>query len=389
MRVVQFCRTFSASSETFIYDTVTEMERQGIDCHVLTRSRVNEEERPYDKVHLAKMPGRWNLPRLGYRVLATLGLWGDVETHKWPVFRARLRRHMEGIDPDVVHAQFGPNGVMIAPVSEELGIPLVVTFHGYGISILPRKEKVRRRYRELFDRADALIGVSGHNSSRLRELGAPDDKVYTVHNGSRLDQFTYSNPTDRFDGGTVRLLHVGRLVEKKGPVELVNAFSRARKSVNGQADLRLTIAGDGPLREPMLRRVEELALEEEVDYVGSVPHEEVRCHMRRSHLYTQHCKTASNGDIEGQGVTFIEAQASGLPVVATRSGGVPSVVQDGETGYLVPEEDVEAMADRIVYLARHPEKWEAMGQAGRAHVERHFDLAKQVEKLTRLYEDIS
>jgi glycosyltransferase involved in cell wall biosynthesis len=388
MRVVQFCRTFSASSETFIYDTVREMDRQGIDCHVLTRDRRNEEERPYDKVHLAKMPGRWNLPRLGYRVLATLGLWGDVETHKWPVFRSRLRKHLERINPDVVHAQFGPNGVMIAPVAEALGIPLVVTFHGYDISILPRKEKVRRRYRELFDRADALIGVSEHNSSRLRELRAPDDKVYTIHNGSRLDQFTYSNPTDRFDGGTVRLLHVGRLVEKKAPVELVNSFYRAREKVNGQVDLHLTIAGDGPLREPLLRRVEELDLEKEVDYVGSVPHEEVRCLMQRSHLYTQHCKTASNGAEEGQGVTFIEAQSSGLPVVATRSGGVPSVVQDGETGYLVPEEDVEMMGERIAHLARHPEKWEAMGRAGREHVETHFDLEKQVRKLTRLYEEI-
>jgi colanic acid/amylovoran biosynthesis glycosyltransferase len=181
---------------------------------------------------------------------------------------------------------------------------------------------------------------------------------------------------------------VGRLVEKKGPVELVNAFSLARESGTGQVDLHLTIAGDGPMREPMLRRIDELDLKEEIDYVGSVPHEEVRRLMQRSHLYTQHCKTASNGDIEGQGVTFIEAQASGLPVVATRSGGVPSVVVDGKTGYLVPEEDVEAMAGRIAHLAQQPEKWETMGRAGREYVEEHFDLSKQVRKLTRLYETI-
>jgi glycosyltransferase involved in cell wall biosynthesis len=388
MRVVQFCRSFSGASETFIYDTVTEMKRQGVVCHVVARSRVNEAERPYENVHLVHMPGRWNLSRLWYRFLATLGLQGDVETHKWPVFRARLRRTLRRLDPDAVHAQFGPNGVLIAPVAEALEIPLVVTFHGYDISILPRQEKVRRRYRTLFDSADALIGVSSHNSSRLQELGAPDEKVHTVHNGSQLDQFTYSDPATRFDGRTVRLLHVGRLVEKKGPVELVNAFSLARESGTGQVDLHLTIAGDGPMREPMLRRIDELDLKEEIDYVGSVPHEEVRRLMQRSHLYTQHCKTASNGDIEGQGVTFIEAQASGLPVVATRSGGVPSVVVDGKTGYLVPEEDVEAMAGRIAHLAQQPEKWETMGRAGREYVEEHFDLSKQVRKLTRLYETI-
>jgi glycosyltransferase involved in cell wall biosynthesis len=277
---------------------------------------------------------------------------------------------------------------MIAPVAEALDIPLVVTFHGYDISILPRREKVRRRYREMFERADALIGVSEHNSDRLKELGAPEEKIRTVHNGSRLDQFAYSDPTDRFDGHTVRLLHVGRLVEKKGPVELVNAFALAREKLNDQADLQLTIAGDGPLREPMLRRVEELNLDGKIDYVGEVPHEEAQRLMQRSHLYTQHCKTASDGDVEGQGVTFIEAQASGLPVVATRSGGVPSVVIDGETGYLVPEEDVEAMADRIAHLTQRPEKWKVMGEAGRKHVEKHFDLTKQVRKLVRLYEQI-
>jgi colanic acid/amylovoran biosynthesis glycosyltransferase len=389
MRVVQFCGAFSVSSQTFIYDTVTEMDRQGIDCHVVAKRRVNEENRPYKKVHTVNVPGRWNLPRLWYRALATFGIRGDVETHKWPVFRSRLRRALDRLDPDVVHAQFGPKGVMVAPVTEALNIPLVVTFHGYDISILPRQKKVRRRYRELFERADALIGVSDHNSSRLMELGAPIEKVRTIHNGSRLDQFTYSNPLDRFDGRTVGLLHVGRLVEKKGPLELVNAFSRARERVDGQVDLELTIAGDGPLREPLLRRIEELSLEEEINYAGSVRHEEVRRLLQRSHLYTQHCKTASNGDIEGQGVTFIEAQASGLPVVATQSGGVPSVVVDGEIGYLVPEEDVEAMADRITHLVHHPEKWEPMGRAGRQHVEEQFDLTKQVQKLARLYDEVS
>lgn len=388
MRVVQFCRTFSSTSETFIYDTVTEMDRQGVDCHVLTRSRANEEERPYDKVHLAEMPGRWNLPRLGYRAPATLGLWGDVETHKWPVYRARLRRHLVCIDPDVVHAQFGPNGVMIAPVAEALDIPLIVTFHGYDISILPRKEKVRQRYLDLFDRANVLIGVSDHNSSRLEALGAPMEKIRTVHNGTRLDRFNYTNPSERFDGNSVRLLHVGRLVEKKAPIDLMNAFSLAQDKVGDQVDLRLTVAGNGPLRDQLLRHIEAMGLEREVSYVGGISHEEVQRLMEESHFYVLHSKTASDGDKEGQPLTVIEATATGLPVISTRHSGIPDVVIDGETGYLVAEEDVEAMADRIVHLARHPEKWETMGRAGRDHVEKHFDLAKQVRKLIRQYEAI-
>jgi colanic acid/amylovoran biosynthesis glycosyltransferase len=136
----------------------------------------------------------------------------------------------------------------------------------------------------------------------------------------------------------------------------------------------------------MLAQIEEHALDEWITYVGSVPHQKVQRLMQKSHLYTQHCKTATDGDVEGQGVTFIEAQATGLPVVATRSGGVPSVVVDGETGYLVPEEDTEAMADRIAHLAQHPDSWERLSQNGRKRMEEHFDLTKQVRKLRSLYQ---
>ncbi|WP_118829943.1 glycosyltransferase [Salinibacter ruber] len=388
MRIVQFCKSFSRSSETFIYDTVTELNRRGVDCHVLTMGRINENQRPYDKVHVAKLPGRWNAHRLWHRALATLGVRGSVETHKWPAWRARARKHLERIDPDVVHAQFGPAGVLIGPVTEALDIPLAVTFHGYDISVLPNHEKIRNRYQKLFGQAEVLVGVSNHNASKLKALGAPEEKVETVHNGTRVDQFTYSNPVDRFDGHTVRVLHVGRLVEKKAPLELVEAFHHVEDRVDEEIELCLTIAGDGPLREKMVQRIEALGLGQKINYRGAVPHTEVRRLMGRAHVYTQHCKTASNGDEEGQGITFIEAQASGLPVVSTNHDGIPDVVLDGETGYLVPEGDTEAMADRIAHLAQHPEKWETMGRAGRRHVEEHFDLARQARDLLRIYGDL-
>jgi colanic acid/amylovoran biosynthesis glycosyltransferase len=388
MRVVQLCEGFSRSSETFIYDTVTELDRQGVDCHVLTMNRVNKKERPYKKVHLAPWPGRWNVPRLWRRALATLGIAGDVDTHKWPGLRARFCRHLERLDPDVVHAQFGPMGVLVAPVTEALDIPLVVTFHGHDISVLPRDEQTRKRYRVLFKKADALTGVSNHNCRKLLSLGAPAGKVRVLHNGTRVGKFTYSNPAHRFGGETARVLFVGRLVKVKSPVDLLEAFAAAKKRTNGGVNLHLTIAGDGPESQPVEERIRQWKLQDDVDCLGRVSHEEVRSLMKRHHIYAQHSRKVESGAEEGLGVVFIEAQASGLPVVATQSGGIPDVVVDGETGYLVAEGDTEAMADRIVHLAKHPEIWEEMGQAGRRHVEENFDLTKQVGKLISLYENL-
>lgn len=388
MRVVQLCEGFSRSSETFIYDTVTELDRQDVDCHVLTLNRANQEKRPYEKVHLAPWPGRWNLPRLWRRTLATLGISGEVNTHKWPGLRRRFRHHLQRLEPGVVHAQFGPMGVLVAPVAEALDIPLVVTFHGHDISVLPQNKKTKKRYRVLFQQAKMLIGVSNHNCDKLLALGAPPEKVQVLHNGTRIEQFVYSNPSNRYKGGTVRLLHVGRLVEKKSPLDLVKAFKSAKEKLGSESPIHLTIAGEGPLTEPTEKKIRDLHLEEHINCLGAVPHAKVQQLMQTCHLYTQHCKTASNGDQEGQGVTFVEAQASGLPVVTTKHNGIPDVVVDSKTGYLVPEGDTEAMADQIAHLVRHPEMWEKMGRAGRQHVKKNFDLMKQVKKLVNLYRDL-
>mgnify|MGYP006427646729 CR=1 FL=1 len=390
MRVVQFCESFSPFSETFIYDTVRELDRQGVECHVVTLNRLNESDRPYneDRVHVTPWPGRWDLARLWARLMAAAGIRGDIRTHKRPLLRARMREKIEQIKPDAVHAQFGPMGTLIAPITNDLDIPLIVTFHGYDISILPQQKEIREGYRDLFKKADCLIGVSNHNADKVEALGAPSEKVCVLHNGTDIENFSYSNPTRRYDGGTVRLLHVGRLVEKKSPLDLVEAFRSAREQLGSDVSIHLTIAGGGPLIGATEKRIRSLNLGGHIDCLGAVPHAKVQELMQTCHLYTQHCKTAPNGDQEGQGVTFVEAQASGLPVITTRHNGIPDVVIDGKTGYLVEEGDTEAMAERIAYLAKHPEKWSDLGQAGRAHVEANFDLSKQIKKMKSFYSEV-
>jgi len=385
MKVVQFCNSFSASSETFIYDTVKELERQGHDCHVLTMDRINEEERPHDKVHLVQMPGRWNLPRLWHRALATLGISGDVNTHKWPVFRHRVRRCLEDLEPDVVHAQFGPPGVLIAPVAKKLDIPLFVTFHGYDVFLLPKRGDWKNRYNNLFESADKLITVSERTLKELVDLSSQEEKTCVVHNGTTIGECDYSDPSKEYDGGVVKLLFVGRLIEVKSPLRLVDVFRRATQMNENKSTLKLTIVGDGPMKRELKDRVKQYGLSDRIDYLGKVSHNEVRRLMADHHIYVQYCQRSANGAEESFGVTFIEAQASGLPVVSTKSGGVPDAVNDGESGYLVPEEDTEAMAERIVQLAQSPDQWSKMGRAGREYVEKHFDLSKQVHKLTDLY----
>lgn len=386
MRIVQFSESFSPASETFIYDAVSELVASGVDCRVLTLNRRDPVGRPFDEVHEVPWPRRWEIPRLWHRALSSVGV-GHRDTHLWPVVRGRLRPHLERLRPDVVHAQFGPMGALIAPITKALDIPLVVTFHGYDLSPRPGRAEPPPGYEEMFEWASLLLTVSAHNAEKLRTLKAPGEKVRVLHNGSRIERFAFSDPSGRFDGHEVRLLFVGRLVEVKSPLDLLRAFRIARDEVGEELSLRLTVAGEGREGEAARGFVADHDLRREVRFLGRVSHSRVEELMRNHHVYVQHCRRTESGEEEGLGMTLIEAQASGLPVISTRSGGIPEAVADGRSGFLVPDGDVRAMADRIVELVRNPERWSAMGRAGREHVEDNFRLSTQVEKLITLYRE--
>lgn len=142
------------------------------------------------------------------------------------------------------------------------------------------------------------------------------------------------------------------------------------------------------MREATEAEINTQRLKEDVDLIGQIPHDSVPELMHESDIYTQHCLTASDGDKEGMGITFAEASAIGLPVVATRHNGIPDVVKHGETGFLVPERDVDEMADRITELARDPQLRNQFGEAGRRHIMQNFRLDQQVAKMKQLYQSI-
>jgi colanic acid/amylovoran biosynthesis glycosyltransferase len=265
----------------------------------------------------------------------------------------------------------------------------VVTFYGFDVSRLARDPFWTGHYPEAFANADLLVGISGHICERIEALGGDPDRIERWHLGVDLSRFPHRPPDPGDDPGTVRCLHVGRLVEKKAPLRLVRALRHAQDRLSTERRLHLTVAGDGPLRGALKREIDRLGLNDRVRLLGSVPHERVPGLMAEADLYTQHCVTAGDGEQEGQGVTFVEASATGRPVVATRHNGLPDVVLDGTTGRLVEPGDAEAMGAAIAAFARSPERRAEMGRAGRKHVEARFDLETQTRTMRGLYEKVT
>ncbi len=282
---------------------------------------------------------------------------------------------------DVLHAHFGPVGNDFRFARALWKIPLVVTFHGYDFCVVPR-ERGTDVYHELFRVVDAVTVNSEYTRERVAELGCPRDRIHNLHVGLNPEQFSFHERTRRA-GGPVRVLSVGRLVEKKGIEYAMRAVARAREKF---PNLRYDIIGDGPLRAALEKLIDELGLRQNVFLHGAKDAQSIQQFMAEAHIFTLPSVTAANGDQEGTPVSLMEAQSAGLPVLSTLHSGIPEVVRQNETGFLLPERDVAGLAEKLIFLIENPDTCASMGRRGRQHVEAEFDLRKLNRDLAGLYE---
>jgi colanic acid/amylovoran biosynthesis glycosyltransferase len=285
---------------------------------------------------------------------------------------------------DVVHCQFGPLGA-IGAVLRDVGVldgKLVTSFRGYDLSLYLRRFG-RGVYSRLLVRGDLFLASSDHFRKRLiTELGGDEGKIVVHRSGIDLERFATLPPRPDRASSPARILTVGRLVEKKGVEYAIRALARVARD---HPDVVYTIIGDGVLRNDLQALVEALRLEERVFLLGERTHDEIVEHLARSSFLVAPSVTAADGDQEGIPNTLKEAMAAGLPVVTTRHAGIPELVEDGVSGYLVPERDVDLLAARIRDLVAHPERRDAMGRAGRLFVRQNYDADVLNAQLVALY----
>lgn len=381
LRVAHLCKAFSKRSETFIYDYVTELERQGVDNHVVAHQRVNQSERPFEKVTVVPWPSVWNPRRIWHRVLEVLGLDGGLST-SWREWWSGAEAALSRIEPDVLHAHFGRPAVKAMSIAEALGRPLVVTFYGYDISQLPRKERWRRAYQTLWREAEAIIVLSEDMKRQAVRLGAPPEDVHVVHLARDLSDFSYRPP----QGAVSDWISVGRLTEKKGHLDAIRGV---QKETDREGGLRLRIVGDGPQRGELEQYIRAEDLEDTVELLGSRPNAEVARLLRDADAFLLCSKTAASGDREGTPTVLIEAQAVGLPCVSTRHAGIPEMIPGANHQFLAPEGDVDAIAEciRQVRACSEAER-RRVAEAGREMVETSFSLEREAQKLQSLYRKV-
>ena len=293
---------------------------------------------------------------------------------------ARWVRAISARDPKLVHAHFGPDGFWAIPLSRALGVPLIVTFHGHDVTARATSSPLYAAYSLLrprvFRSAAIVIAVSTFLADRLLAQGCPPEKLIVHHIGVDTTRFRTANVQQR----EATVLFVGRLVEKKGCEYLLRAMADVQQR---HPHVELVIVGDGPLREKLQRQASALR---NVRFTGPVSSDAVRDLMERASVLCLPSVTARNGLTEGLPITLIEAQSMGLPVVSTLHSGNPDAVRDGETGLLVPERDVGALASALNRLLDDASLRSRMSDAAASHVRAHFDLRKQTAILETIYD---
>lgn len=283
---------------------------------------------------------------------------------------------------DVLHAHFGPVANSFRFARQLFRAPLCVSFHGYDFSTLPRQEG-SNMYRRLFKTVDAVTVNSQYTRGQVEKLGCPPGLLHLLPVGLDPAQFPFRERCRKL-AEPVRLLTVARLVPIKGHEYVIQAVAQLREQ---GCNISYDIVGDGPLKETLGSLMRELNLDQTVTLHGSLDSVGIRRLIDRSHIFIL-ASVSIDGDQEGQGLALQEAQAAGLPVIATNHGALPEGMSAGESGFLVPERDIGALAERLQYLVVHPEQWASMGHKGRAFVEKNFDIQKLNRKLNVIYETI-
>jgi colanic acid/amylovoran biosynthesis glycosyltransferase len=279
---------------------------------------------------------------------------------------------------DILHCHFGPNGNLGARLRRlGIGRKLVTTFHGYDTRL--GIEKGSYIYRDVLEVGDCFLAPTNYNYDSLLQFGAPPRKVVRHPNGIDVHQFRYRKPREPQGKGETRLISVARLSEEKGIHFAVRAV-RHLLDRRPELALRYDIVGGGHAAARLLELVTDLGLEAVVHFLGPGTQEQVIESLARSDVFVLPSIE------ESFGVALLEAQAVGLPVIATRVGGTWEAIAEGRSGYLVPPCDPSALAECIQFLADHPGSWTEMGACGRSFVEQNYDVKILNQRLEEIYQ---
>ncbi len=353
-------------SETFIYDQVKHAKKY--EPYVLARGlNPARENFPYDKV-----TSLGSVARMLYYAALPCSKFASVIRESGAKF---------------IHAHFGTNGALIAATARKTDKPLIVTLHGVDVGILLNPHIpvdylfYKRTYKRMFETAQLLLPASQELADCLVQLGAPESKIHIHRLGVDTSAFTPFKRPDR----PAQFLMIGRQVEKKGFEYGIRAFA---KIAGKHKESTLTLIGKGPLQESLQALAAELGIADKVIFKGSIAAQLMPALLAEYDVLVAPCIVAKNNDRDSGLIVLKEAGASAMASIGTFCGGLPEIIDDGRTGYLVGQREIDSLAESMDALASDYNLRTQMGIDARAKMEAEYDTVKQNEKLEEIFDKL-
>jgi glycosyltransferase involved in cell wall biosynthesis len=398
---------FPRISESFISTEILLLESLGIPIQIysLREPRENFSHRYVQRIKapVTYMP-EYVLPHWRAMLETNAMLWRRLGSHyadclKRAVWRACERKNtavlrhffqaahlctVSLIDRPVVHlhAHFCHTPASVAFFAAELiGLPFSFTAHAKDIYTSEPSQIARK-----MEKARFVVTCTRSNAmylSRIAEDAHIATPIHTIYHGIDIDFFSFEPAPPA--APPYRILSVGRMVPKKGYDDLLTALKLLDQR---GLDFMFTHIGSGEMGEQIAGMVRDLGLGHRVRLLGTLSHDAVISHFRKSHCFALACKVASNGDRDGIPNVLVEAMAVGIPVVATNVSAIPELVENGVTGLLVESQDPRAMAEALYDTLVHPGKYRVNVERARTRVEKDFNNRRCVMALYSLFRDV-
>ncbi len=364
-RVAFAVHKYLGLSETFIYGPLYNFK--SFEPVVLTLSKENLDKFPFPQIFsISDLAPR-------QRILENL-------TNYFGRF-SFFKKIIKDLEIKLIHAQFAWDGIFMLPLKRHSKLPLVTTFRGLDIYGFGNNLVYRLQLKKLFCRGDLFLAVSNKIAEKAISLGCPENKIRVLYGGIDIEKFKPATASKQ-EKKEATILMCGRFVEKKGFEYAIKAFAQSKKT---HKNIRLRIMGDGPLKDNLIKLVKNLGIEKSVTFEGNKDLAAVAQAMQQADIFMMSFVIARDGSQEGIPNVLKEAQASGLPTLSTYHAGVPEVVLNGNTGFLVKEKDITSLSQKLDLLIENPSLRLEFGAKGRKWIDQEFNLVKQTRKLEEIY----
>jgi len=376
LTVASYCSTFLKPEMLHVYRQVSSLRRTH--TFVMTKKVEHARRFPFPDIELIPRPHR-NLLRHGWMKF--------IQREPALIYRGEYQRLVSILarrSADMMHIYFGHTGVHLLPFIRAWDKPCVVSFHGMDVARNQQVANYRGKLRLLFNSVPFVLARSQSIADRLVKFGCPREKIRLNRTGIPLNEFPFTArelPRD----GKWRVLQACRLIDKKGVGSAIGAFAVFSRQF---PEAEFIVAGKGPLQPELEMLAKQLGIAEQVRFCGFLRQDHLRALYARAHIFIHPSETPPDENQEGVPNAILEAMATGLPVVATRHGGIPEAVTENVNGFLSEERDVEGLGHSLIKLAQAGDRYASFSHAAREAVAEKFDQEGTIRALEDLYEEL-